>query len=269
MIMDRLQFDLFRAVYRRIRPHFSTFFLNSTAHLQHVYWRHMEPERFTLQPTRQERRELTHAVRFGYQMMDWLVGRFRRLVGDATTIVFCTALSQQPCVAYEAEGGKVRHRPRSFDALLAFAGIKPPYRVAPVMSEQFRVYFEEERDAAVAAKQLLALRVDECDALDVRQERAALFVGCKIRDPPPDAMLTAATSDRRTRFFDLFYRLEWLKSGMHHPDGMLWIRRPDKQHRVHRDKIPLTVIAPMILRMFGVTPPAYMRGADSSVSAIR
>src|SRR5262249_22161330 len=202
-------------------------------HLQHVYWRHMEPERFTLQPTRQERRELTHAVRFGYQMMDWLVGRFRRLGGDAAAVLFCTALRSQACVPYETEGGKVRHRPRSFDALLAFAGIKPPYRVAPVMSEQFRVYFEEERDAAVAAKQLLALRVDECDALDVRQERAALFVGCKIRDLPPDAMLTAATSDRRTRIFDLFYRLEWLKSGMHHPDGMRCIRPQAHQHPGH------------------------------------
>ena len=30
-------------------------------------------------------------------------------------------------------------------------------------------------------------------------------------------------------FFELFYQMDDLKSGMHDPDGMLWIRMPDKQ----------------------------------------
>jgi hypothetical protein len=260
--MDRLQFDLFRAVYRRSRPDFSTFFLNSTAHLQHMYWRNMEPEAFTLKPTGEEQRELAHAVLFGYQTMDRLVADFRRLVGEAGTIIFCTALSQQPCVMYEEQGGKVPHRPRSFDALLAFAGIRSPYRVSPVMSEQFRVYFQNEPDAADAAKLLLALRVDERVALYVRQESEALFVSCEVLwELPQDAMLRVADSDRRVPFFSIFYRIEGLKSGMHHPDGMLWVRHPDKRHRVHQDRVPLTVIAPTILEMFGVPPPAFMRGA--------
>jgi hypothetical protein len=259
-IMDRLQFDLFRAVYRRSRPHLSTFFLNSTAHLQHMYWRNMEPEAFRLKPTGEEQRQFAQAVLFGYEAMDRLVGDFRRLVGDAATIIFCTALSQQPCVMYEEQGGKVPHRPRSFDALLAFAGIRSPHRVSPVMSEQFRVYFETEQDAADAAKQLLALRVEERVALEVRQAREALFVSCQILwELPHDAMLTVADSDRHAPFFDIFYRIEGLKSGMHHPDGMLWVRHPDKRHCIHQDRVPLTAIAPMILNMFGVTPPAFMR----------
>ena len=84
-IMDRLQFDLFRAVYQRLRPHFSTFFLNSTAHLQHMYWRNMEPEAFSLKPGREEQRELANAVLFGYQTMDRLVADVRRLVGEEGT----------------------------------------------------------------------------------------------------------------------------------------------------------------------------------------
>jgi len=31
-------------------------------------------------------------------------------------IIFCTALSQQPCVMYEDQGGKVPYRPRSFES---------------------------------------------------------------------------------------------------------------------------------------------------------
>lgn len=134
-IMDRLQFDLFRAVYRRLRPHFWTFFLNSTAHLQHMYWRNMEPEAFTLKPRAEEQGELANAILFGYQTMDRLVAEFRRLVGEDGTIIFCTALSQQPCVMYEGQGGKVPYRPRSFDTLIDFAGVTARDRVSPVMSE--------------------------------------------------------------------------------------------------------------------------------------
>ena len=37
--------------------------------------------------------------------------RVRRLVGEDGTIIFCTALSQQPCVMYEEQGGKVPYSP--------------------------------------------------------------------------------------------------------------------------------------------------------------
>src|SRR4029077_3106105 len=46
VLLDRLQLDVFENFYRRLRPAFSTFFLNSTAHYQHAYWDRMEPERF-------------------------------------------------------------------------------------------------------------------------------------------------------------------------------------------------------------------------------
>ena len=120
-----------------------------------------------------------------------------------------------------------------------------------------RVAHKNDQDAADAAKQLQALPVDERVALYVRRESEALFVGCEILwELPQDAMLRVADSDRRAPFFSIFYRIEGLKSGMHHPDGMLWVRHPDKRHCVHRDRVPLTAIAPTILEMFGVTPPA-------------
>jgi len=153
-------------------------------------------------------------------------------------------------------------RPRSFDTLIDFAGVTSRYRVSPVMSEQFRVYCEDESDAADAAKRLLALRVDGRVALNVRQEGESVFVGCDtLWELPDDTMLTVADSDRQGPFFGMFYRITGLKSGMHHPHGMLWIRRPDKRHRIHEDRVPLTVIAPTILEMLGIPPPEFMRGA--------
>ena len=51
VLLDRLQFDVFRWHWQRERPAFSTFFLNSTAHYQHFYWRNLEPGLFRVHPT--------------------------------------------------------------------------------------------------------------------------------------------------------------------------------------------------------------------------
>ncbi|MBI4526165.1 MAG: hypothetical protein HY695_20390 [Deltaproteobacteria bacterium] len=261
-IMDRLQFDLFRSVYRRLKPHFSTFFLNSTAHMQHMYWRNLEPELFKRQPAAAEQEEFRHAVLLGYREMDRLIGRFRRLFGAGSIIIFCTALSQQPCLIYEEGlGGKVVYRPRDFEALLAFAGINGRHRVEPVMAGEFHVYFENEREATEARQRLLDLRVGEQRVQHVEQKGTDVFGGCIVfEELPADATLRLAGTDRAAPFFEIFYRIEGRKSGIHHPDGMLWIRLPDNSHRVHEGKVSLTSIAPTILRMFGVPRPSTMRG---------
>ena len=50
----------------------------------------------------------------------------------------------------------------------------------------------------------------------------------------------------------LFYPLESVRSGMHHPDGILWIRTPQRAHSVVDRKISLTEIAPTLLELAGV-----------------
>ena len=268
-IMDRLQWDAFRHYYERIRPHLATFFLNSTAHLQHKYWRNMDPNPFTIKPSAREQAELQHAVRFGYEQMDALIGRFLRLAGDRTTLIFCTALSQQPCLIYEASGGKTFYKARDFDALLRFAAVEGPYVYSPVMSEEFHLRFDGEDGAARALRSLSALRVGEAAAMRVRQQGAELFGGCGIfTQLPADAMLQSAGA-ARTAFFEMFYQVEGIKSGMHHPHGMLWIRLPDRRHSVAADPVSLCAIGPTILRLLGMTPPASMKGAALLESEVR
>ena len=74
------------------------------------------------------------------------------------------------------------------------------------------------------------------------------------------AVLKVAGSSRSIPFFELFYHVDGLKSGMHHPDGMLWIRTPQRQHFVEPAKVPLVSVAPTLLEMFGISKPAYMKG---------
>lgn len=261
VILDKLQMDLFSWYFRKLEPTFSTFFLNSTAHLQHKYWRNMEPEQFKIRPAEGEQKELAGAVLFGYQQMDQIVGRFLSLAGDTTTLILCTALSQQPCLTYDEEGGKCFYRPFSFEKLLEFSGVGARCDVSPVMSEQFHLFFEREQDAREAEQRLRCLQVGETPAMMVERKGHAVFAGCKIHHQlQRESQLILRGSDRKKPFFDLFYQGEGIKSGMHHPDGMLWIRRRERRHVVRKEKMSLCSIAPTILDILELPTPQYMRG---------
>ncbi len=268
-ILDRLQFDLFRWFYRRQRPDFSSFFLNSVAHLQHTRWRNFEPERFDIAPTPEEQEEFRDAVLFGYQENDRIVSRFLELAGDNATLVFCTALSQQPDVRWEDSGGKYFYRPHDFGALADFAGIKERHECTPVMSEEFWLQFDTEAAALASAEALGGLQVEGEAAFRIDCRGRELYAGCRIFDKLPDAAeLTNPTSGRRVPFSDLLYRAASVKSGVHHPDGLLWIRRPSRTHREHPGKVSLKSIAPTVLSLLGVEQPATMSGRPLPLSSV-
>lgn len=259
IILDRLQFDLFRSCYRRLDPQLATFFSNSTAHFQHSYWRNLEPELFQVAPSAEEQNEFENAILFGYQQMDKLIAGFLEMAGTGTTLIFCTALSQQPCLIYEEQGGKTFYRPHTFDKLLEFAGIKSPHKVSPAMSEQFHLIFETESATDDAEQRLRGLKVGDRGAVGVRRTENGLYCGCAIYNHlPEDAVLT--NGGRSTRFFDVFYHVEDTKSGMHHSDGLLWIRRPDHKGEAHAERVPLMAIAPTALEALGIPRPQHMRG---------
>jgi hypothetical protein len=266
VILDQLQFNLFTSVYRRLAPHFSSFFLNSTAHYQHFYWRNMEPEVFKVKPTADDQRAYAEAVLFGYRQMDELVGGFLKLAAGRATLILCTALSQQPCLKYEDEGGKSFYRPRDFDKLLAFAGVEGPYTVSPVMSEEFHVVFPRPEAAVEAQGRLLSLRVDGRPCLKADMREDGLFVGCSVFVPLPAGAVLSREGGAPGPFFDVFYQVDGMKSGMHHPDGILWIRTPERTHRVHSGRVSLTSIAPTVLEMLGCSPPPSMRGPSLSAA---
>jgi len=260
VILDKLQFDIFRRYFRSTKPGFSTFFLNSTAHYQHSYWRNMDPRAFAVQPSLDEQAEYATAIRFGYEEMDHLTGSFLKLAGDDTTLVFCTALSQQACVKHEATGGAHFYRPRDFHSLARFAGISTRFDVAPIMAHQFHVDFHDAAAAADAERKLRALQVSSRPALQVERTGARIFAGCQIFTAlGRDLRLGIADTDRSLPFFDVFYILDTTKTGMHHPHGMLWIRTPERHHSVREQKVPLAAVAPTILNMFRVPCPADMR----------
>jgi hypothetical protein len=254
--LDRLQWDVFRHHYRQHRPALATFFINSTAHFQHYHWRNMEPEIFALKPTAEDQAKHADLVLFGYQQMDKIVQEAFELAGPNTTIALCTGLSQQPMHIHDDVGGKQIFKVQDYAALARFAGIRAPHKASPVMAEQFHLIFESEADAADAAQKLTALKMaDGAQTMLVRQEGARVFSGCQIHQPPAaEAVVSTPQANAPGKFYELFYPVGLVRSGMHHPDGLFWVRQPGHAAAEVARKLSLRELAPTLLALAGVDP---------------
>lgn len=261
VLLDRLQFDVFAHYYRRFKPAFSTFFLNSTAHYQHAYWEHMEPELFAAKGSAPAVEGHGDAILFGYKRMDQLLGEMFERFKDAT-LVLSTALSQEAWTAHKQENGGAFYRPKDVLQFVRMAGIVANCTAAPVMSEQFHVEFRDEAAARDAEAKLSALQVGQRRLLYVQRDGSRLFAGCAVADVPSDASVRIGGRDRG--FEDLFYKVPTAKTGMHHPDGVLWFRLQDRQH-VDGGRVPLSAVAPTLLSLLQVAPHPQMESGPLSL----
>jgi hypothetical protein len=261
-ILDRMQWDVFSWYYRRLQPAFATFFLNSTAHYQHVYWRNMDPQPFSNKPSDEEQSEYQDAVLYGYQRMDELLGECMNLAGTRATIILASALGQQPCLKYEDIGGKTFYKPRDPDHIFRdLLSIPAPFEYAPVMSEEFRLYFPTEAAARDARAKLEAVRLGDAPTFNVRATGREVYAGCAIvRTLPADAEIRLGDGTTAP-FFRYLYKVDITKSGMHHPDGILWIRTGSREHRSTQDKVSLRRVAPTILSLLQLPTTPDMTGS--------
>jgi hypothetical protein len=253
-LLDWIQFDVFRHYYSRLRPAFSTFFLNSTAHYQHSYWDLLEPAHFRNVKPNPKREKFQHAIQYGYENMDALIGELFRLAGDDATLVLCTALSQQP-----SEKERKRYRPVDFDRFLAFVGVRVK-AVVPVMADQFHLSFDSPSEMDEAERLLRAVTLDGAPTVRCRREDGRLFCSCKVRTGALTEGSVVKAGDRTAPFSQLFYEIPTGKIADHHPDGVFWIRQPSRVSKNFEERVPLTGVAPSILSLLGIAPPPGMRG---------
>jgi len=255
-VLDRILFDVFRHYQTALRPDFATYFANSTAHLQHAYWRHMDPAPFEIRPPESEMKTYGKAVFFGYVQMDRLIGEFLRLADDDVMLVFATALSQQPFLREEQYGGSHFYRLKNPDAFLDMLEV-PYVRTDPVMTNQYVVTFADGESASRGKQALASVTCNgkEIFDFDNSQENRLLFGNGMHRLVADDAPIEVGGRPvERTSYKDLFYLIPEIKSGRHHPDGALWFRTG--RHFRHDGKVSVLDVFPTVLEFFGIAPPA-------------
>ena len=267
-ILDALQFDVFAHYHRSMRPDFATFFVNSVAHLQHSYWRYMEPDAFTLKPEESQRARYSDAIKYGYVAMDWLIGRFLKLADrQGATLVFQTALSQQPFVKYDGKGGQRFYRLRDVRSFLD--GIGLVYQnVDPTMTNQYMVTFDDDSGRDAARERLSAFAYEEGKKLfgfPARKTEKALYFGPVTPEAGGlSAVATDKVSGRSFKAEELLYQIDAMKSGCHHPIGALWIR--SGSHRRHEETVSILDTFPTLLDLLGVEAQASARTGTSLVA---
>ena len=254
LVLDALSYDLFRSLMRRNDVAYATFFSNSTAHFQHYFWRNFRPEDFSAPPPAEDHASLSEAVLTGYKNYDRLLGRFLSDFPNER-LVFATALSQEPW-----DTTWCTYRPHDFDRLLDVLGIDTPRAaIEPVMAEEFFMTFPDQSAADDGMKRLNEARIGDEPLFRIEQsEPLRVKLCCAVNDwyAAGHAVVTLP-GGREERFDSLFYRIHSIRSGVHHPDGCFWVQS-SAPCRVD-EKMPLTSVAPTILRLFGVDPPSYMK----------
>ena len=252
-ILDAMCVDVFAHYYRKTRPDLATLFLNSTAHLQHSYWRCMDPGSFVVQPSPKDVERFGDAILLGYRSMDRLLGRILSLVESDTMVVFATALSQQPFLKWESIGGQRFYRPRDVHALLGHLGIAPRV-VQPVMTHQYQLRFDTAAAQEEATRRLEACRHGE-EALFLVQpkEDLTVYIGCQLRRAVSEDERIHLGEAGEAAFWEHFYMIDAMKSGCHHPDGALWFRTGTQQ--LHPEKVSILDIMPTVMGALGVPVP--------------
>jgi hypothetical protein len=254
-ILDLILLDVFLHLYRKHRPEFATYFSNSTAHLQHAYWRFLEPERFSEPVSEVDAKGYGEAIKSGYVAMDSQLGRIMRAAQEAgARVMFATALSQQAYVNYEGRGGRHYYRPTNLTGLLDRLGVNP-LSIQPVMAHQYILTFTSVAERQQAEIKLARPTVNGKQLFDVADGETPekLIFGSQIYAPlSPDTKLSLGGDQAQATepFFAHFRELDATKSGCHHPDGCFWIQTGTL--REIKERVSILDVAPTILEHFGV-----------------
>ncbi len=245
-LLDLLQFDVFRHYWRKSRPDFCTFFLNSTAHYQHGYWHCAFPDEFPVSGDVEQTAKFRDAILYGYQQMDRLLDRFLAMEREGAMLILATALSQHANKRFD----KTYYRPVDARKLLVDLGIVGA-TVMPVMSEQFAAHFNSPGEADAAREKLWGVRLaGEPVFAFAPSPEGTVFFGAKIRSRiAKDATLQGFPGGPRP-FWDVFKALPHAKAGVHDPESVLWLKTGN--HGVHTQRVSILDILPTILEYFGI-----------------
>lgn len=277
MLQSYMARDAFFRLYRRTRPAFATLHMNHVAYMQHRYWRAAEPQRFSDELSATDRRFFdTPAERDRYErsLAGWIERSFRfsdevvRECMDALPeggwLLVASGLGQRPFDPVREIHNPVVRLLRA-EELLERVGLAH-FRVRHQMNPDLTVDFASEADAERAERELAGFEVRGGRALFVLQRRGRqLFLEL---DMPRRSEPGERFELRHARLPDFRAPLERYveehrtsdQSTAHHKDaGILLAWRKGQRLAPAGRSLPVTAIAPAILRLFGLQPAPWMR----------
>lgn len=265
VILDRLLWDVFAHYWTSSRrPRVGVFFSNATAHYQHKYWRHHDPELFGIKPSSMELALYGDAIRSGYRAHDQLLGKALDMADGQTAIALCTALSQQPMRDYESRGGKAMFIPKDFAKLFGALDLPRAVRAEQIMAEEARVYFASTDEASGVHEVIMAAVTNDGRTLFKTRgfDGHSFIVGCAVFVSEVTAATTFhAGASRPVAFADHFIPMPTVTTGKHHRDGVFWLATPHTTAHAGDTRISLLDVrgkleAALGLPAFHYQPPA-------------
>lgn len=259
--------DIFAAVYRKHRPAFSTLHSNHVAYYQHRFWRAMDPSAFEVRPSDEERQAFAGCIEYGYLVADEIVGRLRRLVGPDGTLVILSSCGQQP-----ATGGRYSEDQRAgnaglqirIGALLSALELRDGVTHSNLMAPQWKLDFTDPAVRERAAQQLLrAMNVTRsipCFAVELAAE--SICLGARREQKLDDELELCTTyGARRFKAGELLEQhAEVVKSGRHHPEGVLLMAGPGVRPAARVEECDNLDLAPTLMHLLGEPVPDVMQG---------
>jgi len=147
-------------------------------------------------------------------------------------------------------------RSRDLDALPSQLGLERVESVAPVMAEQFHVFFPDAESAQAGQQRIASARVGDQPLFEAKLKGNEVFVGCLVFSPQPEGATVTLAPTGSVSLDELLYWSPAPRQGTHHPDGVFWIGNGTTSGS--EPHVPLVDIAPTILSLLGVDRPSTM-----------
>ena len=259
-----INFDLFARLYRRHRPDFATFHSNHCAYYMHRFWRAMDPSAFEVPPPPEEVATYGGAIRHGYEVADELIGKMRALAGPDVHFVVLSSCGQQP-----ATGGRYTEDQKhghvglqiKIEKLLEELGVKQQVQFSNLMAPQWKVDFPNEALLEETVRRLQRARntTKDSEAFAVSIEGLSICLGAHRNQDMDDTLeIPGARAYRAGELLDK--HSEVVKSGRHHPKGVLMMQGPKVPAGVDLGRCDNLDIAPTLMTLLGLPVPPAMRG---------
>jgi hypothetical protein len=254
-LQPQLNFDFFKRLYGKHRPDFASFHTNHVAHYQHTYWKAMQPELFPQPCSAEEQSIYRDAIAHGYRVADELLGRIIRLLKRDTLLMVASSMGQQPYMSQLKDGKPVRQI-RSLNKLMELISA-PGVRTLATMSDQFNVYPQGEAASEQIVSRLRHAYVERPDRPLFYVDTVANGITATLR--PHDQLTDDSVcyfpnngDSRSVRYEDLIYHTGLIKSGCHHPRGVLMMYGEGVRRGYELSECNNLDLAPTMLALLGL-----------------